>query len=119
MIIHYPLPTVEEVATRLSKANVFSFLDAKNGYWQAKLDTDSSYLTIFNTPFGRFRWFCFPFGVKTAPEEDQHRIHESLRNLGGIEDIVDDIFCVGDTYESAVQDHMNFIALERCHEKNI
>ena len=101
---HYPLPTIEDVATRLSKAKVFSVLDAKNGFWQVKIDTDSSYLTTFNTPFGRFRWLRLPFGVKTAPEEYQRRIQESLRNLNGIEDIVDDILCVGegDTYERAV-----------------
>ena len=120
---HYPLPTIEEVATRLSKARVFSVLDAKNGFWQVQLDSESSYLTTFNTPFGRYRWLRLPFGIKTAPEEYQRRIHESLQNLNGIEDIVDDILCVGegDTYESAVEDHdKNLIALlERCREKNI
>ena len=34
---YYPLPTIEEVATRLSGAKVFSVLDAKCGFWQAKL----------------------------------------------------------------------------------
>ena len=120
---HYPLPTIEEVATRLSKARVFSQLDAKNGYWQVQLDSESSYLTTFNTPFGRYRWLRLPFGIKTAPEEYQRRIHESLQNLNGIDDIVDDSLCVGegDTYESAVEDHdKNLIALlERCREKNI
>ena len=59
-----------------------------------------------------------PFGVMTAPDEYQLRIHESLQNLSDIEDIVDDILCVG---ESTVQDHdRNSIALlERCREKNI
>ena len=120
---HYPLPTIEEVATRLSKARVFSVLDAKNGFWQVQLDKQSSYLTTFNTPFGRYRWLRLPSGIKTAPEEYQRRIHESLQNLNGIKDIVDDILCVGegDTYESAVEDHdRNLIALlERCREKNI
>ena len=120
---HYPLPTIEEVATRLSKAKVFSVLDAKNGFWQVQLDKESSFLTTFNTPFGRYRWLRLPFGIKTAPEVYQRRIHESLQGLSGIEDIVDDILCVGegDTYESAVEDHdKNLIALlERCREKNI
>ena len=96
------------MATRLSKAKVFSVLDTKNGFWQVELVTNSSYLTTLNTPFGRFRWLRLPFAsVKTTPEEYQRRIHESLRNLNGIEDIADDILCVGegDPYESAVQDH--------------
>ena len=49
---------------------------------------DSSYLTTFNTPFGRFRWLRLPFGVKTAPKEYQRRSHESLQSLNGIEDMV-------------------------------
>lgn len=85
-------------------------MDAKNGFWQVQLDKEeSSYVTTFNTPFGRFTWLRLPFGVKTAPEEYQRRIHESL------------CMGVGDTHESAVQDHdRNLIALlERCREKNI
>ncbi|PFX13394.1 Uncharacterized protein K02A2.6 [Stylophora pistillata] len=46
----YPLPTIAEVATRLSGANVFSVLDAKCGFWQVQLDERSSYLTTVNTP---------------------------------------------------------------------
>jgi len=51
---HYPLPTVEEVTTRLKNAKVFSVVDAKFGFWQVKLDQESSELTTFNTPFGRY-----------------------------------------------------------------
>ena len=52
---HYPLPTIEEVATRLTNAKVFSVLDAKSGFWQVKLEESSSFLTTFSTHFGRFR----------------------------------------------------------------
>ena len=72
-----------------------------------KLDTDSSYLTTFNTFLGRFWWLCRPFGVKTTPAEYQRRIDECLQNLNGIEDIENDTLCVGEgnTYKIAVQDH--------------
>ena len=70
---HYPLPTLEDVATRLTDAKVFSVLDAKSGFWQVKLDEESSFLTTFNTPFGRFRWLRMPFGITSAPEEWQRR----------------------------------------------
>ena len=49
---HYPLPTIEEVTTRLTNAKVFSVLDAKTGFWQVRLSEASSYLTMFNTPLG-------------------------------------------------------------------
>ena len=51
---HYQLPTIEEVATRLHGAKLFSVLDARNGFWHIKLEEESSYLTTFNTPFGRY-----------------------------------------------------------------
>ena len=60
---HYPLPTFEEVATRLPKARVFSVFDAKTGFWQVKLDEASSYVTTFNTPHGRYGWNRMPFGM--------------------------------------------------------
>lgn len=39
---HHPMRTVEEVASKMSNASVFSVLDAKSSFWQIKLDHDSS-----------------------------------------------------------------------------
>ena len=75
---HYPLPTVEEDAASLSKAKVFSVLDAKSGFWQVLLDEASSRLTTFNTPFGQYRWLCMPFGISSAPKEFQKRMNDTL-----------------------------------------
>ena len=49
---HYPHTTIEDVATRLHGAKVFTKLDARNGFWHVALDDESSYLTTFHTPFG-------------------------------------------------------------------
>ena len=80
---HYPMPTIEEVATKLSNAKVFSVLDARSGFWQIKLDEETSILTTFNTPFGRFRWLRMPFGICSAPEEFQRRMNNTFENLKG------------------------------------
>ncbi|XP_035679983.1 uncharacterized protein K02A2.6-like [Branchiostoma floridae] len=63
---HYPAPTIEDIIPELSKAKVFSVLDAKNGYWQVALDEESSVLTTFNTPNGRYKWKRLPFGIKSS-----------------------------------------------------
>ena len=51
---HYPTPIVEDILPELARARVFSTVEAKNGFWRVELDNDSSRLTTFNSPFGRF-----------------------------------------------------------------
>ena len=73
---NYPLPTIEEVASRLHGAKVFTVLDVACGFWHVVLDEQSSFLTTFNMPFGRYRWKRMPFGIKSAPEIFQHKMHK-------------------------------------------
>ena len=66
------MTTIEEVVASMPQAKVFSVLDATSGYWQVKLDEESSKLCTFNTPFGRYRFTRLPFGIKSAPEVFQN-----------------------------------------------
>ena len=47
------MKTTDEVARRLQGANNLSTLDAKSGFWQLRLDEESSLLYTFNTPMKR------------------------------------------------------------------
>ena len=87
---HFPMPTIEEIATRLDGAKLFSVFDASNGFWQVELDDESSSLTTFNTPFGRYRWKRMPFGINSAPEIWQRKMREHVEGLKGVEVIADD-----------------------------
>ena len=60
---HYPLRTVEEVVASLSKAKIFSTLDATSEFYQIKMAEGSTWLTTFNTPFGRSKFERLPFGL--------------------------------------------------------
>ena len=51
---HY-LPVMDDILPKLQNAKVFSVLDLKSGYLHVKLDEESSFLTTFNTQFGRYR----------------------------------------------------------------
>ena len=120
---NYPLPTIEEVATRLHGAKLFSTLDVRCGFWHVELDEPSSYLTTFNTPFGRYRWKRMPFGISSAPEVFQRRMHELIEGLHGVEVVADDFMVVGygDDVEQANQSHDTNLDsfLRRCDEKGI
>ena len=44
----------------VTKAKVFTVVDVKSGYWHVVLDEESSHLTTFGTPNGRYRWLRLP-----------------------------------------------------------
>ena len=104
---HYPLPTIEEVTTCLTNAKVFSVLDAKTRFCQVKLEEASSYLTTFNTSFGRYRWRRMPFGISSVPEVWQQRMNEIVEGLDGVEVIAGNfLICeYGTSTDEAIASH--------------
>ena len=65
---HYRLPTSEEIFSMMTGAQVFSKIDASNGYWQIPVDERSSDLLTFATVFGRYKFKRMPFGIHSASE---------------------------------------------------
>jgi len=89
-------------------------VDVSEAFHTIILDDDSSLLTTFLGPNGRYCYTRMPFGISSGPEEYQRRQHEFLDGLQGIINIADDIciFGCGDTKEEADIDHdWNLIAL--------
>ncbi len=120
---HYPMMTIDDILPELSKAKCFTLADAKNGFWHVQLDEESSFLTTFETPWGRFRWLRMPFGISPAPEEFQRRLNDAISGLNRVRAVHDDvlIYGVGDTFEEAEVDHDRKLTLflDRCRDKNI
>ncbi|XP_061170401.1 uncharacterized protein K02A2.6-like [Saccostrea echinata] len=81
---HYPMKTVDDITHQLAGAKVFSTLDASSGFWGIVLDQESSKLTIFNTPFRRYRYKRMPFGISSAPEVFQ----KSFKSLKKLKDVM-------------------------------
>ena len=95
---HYPMRTFDEVVSQLSEAAYFSLLDATSGYLSLKLEDKSSYLTTFNTPFGRYGYLRVPFGLNCSQDVFQRKIDETpFEGISGVTGIVDDILVYGKT----------------------
>jgi len=88
-------PTIEEITHRLSGARVFSKLDARHGYWSIQLDDESSKLTSFCGPNGRYRFRRLPFGLKVSQDVFQEKMDLILAGCSGTMNIADDILVFG------------------------
>lgn len=119
----YMMPTINDILPELSKAKVFSTVDVTQAFTHLCLDRESSALTTFETPFGRYKWKRLCFGITPAPEIYQARMHQIIEGLKGVASIADDmlVYGCGDTDEEALRDHdKNMIALlNRCRERDL
>mgnify|MGYP001557088947 CR=1 FL=1 len=114
---HYPMKTVEDVVSRMPKAQYFTVLDANHGYWQVPLCSQSIKLCTFNTPFGRYAFKRLPFGVCSASEVFQREMENIVEDLEGVEVIVDDLLIWGSTKEE--HDKRLRSVLERAREQGL
>ena len=78
----------------MSNEKIFTKLDVTEAFWHVRLDKDSSKLTTMITPFGRFRWSWFPFGLNVSSEIFVQKLNEALNGLDDIFTIADDIMVV-------------------------
>ena len=114
---HHVTPTLEEILPKLTGATVFSIVDAKCGYWNVVLDKQSSYLTTFNSPFGRYRFNRMPFGLKMSQDIFQTKIDQTFEGCEGVAGIADDIVVFGKTSEE--HDRNMHGMLRRCQDTGL
>lgn len=91
----HKIPSVEELNPRFANAKIFSKLDTKAGYWSIHLDEESQIMTTFHTPFGRYCWKRWPFGLSVSQDLFQAKMDQILEGLHGVASIADDIVVYG------------------------
>jgi len=64
----YQIPVIDESLPDLAEARVFTKVDIVSAFWQLVLDDESSLLTTFATPHGRYCWLGLPFGLCVSSE---------------------------------------------------
>lgn len=89
--------TIDDILPELAESSCFTLLDAASGFWHVLLDHESSVLTTFNTPWGKYRWLRLPFGLKISGDVFQERLDRVLRNVPKVTGIADDVLCHGKT----------------------
>ena len=72
-------------------SRVFCKMDATQGYFQISLDEESSKLTPFLLPSGRYRYLRAPMGLNASSDEWSFSSDALVQGLSFAQKIVDDI----------------------------
>ena len=113
----HTFPSTQEILAGIDpKSKVFAKLDATQGYHQVPLDKESSKLTTFLLPAGRFRFLRAPMGLSASSDEFCRRSDKVVDGLPGVRKLVDDILIQAPDLQTL---HERIQALlERCKANN-
>ncbi|CAK1600823.1 unnamed protein product [Parnassius mnemosyne] len=95
VIDQYPLPTVNELFSKLHGGQYFTKLDLSMAYNQFCLNEESQKLTCINTHRGLFSYTRLVFGLASAPAIFQRAMEYVLAGLNGVHFLLDDILITG------------------------
>ena len=91
----YHFKTPEDIACLIAGACTLTVLDCCKGYWHQQLAEQFSYMTTFNTEFGRYRYTVMPFRATVAGDVFQNKLGECFGHIPNFIVIADDIMVVG------------------------
>jgi hypothetical protein len=88
----YPTRTPRDAVAEIAgDAQFFSTFDAANGYFQIPLHPDSQHLTIFMTPWGRYKFFRASMGLCSSSDEYNRRADAAFAQVAQVVWVVNDI----------------------------
>ena len=94
-------------------------INASSGYHNLQIDMQSSYLTTFTCPFGRYDYKHLPFGAVLAGDMFQRKIDKICNDIPNVFGIVDDILVIGYDKDRADHDKAVYNVLHWCQDVNL
>ena len=88
---HHIVPMFDDIVAKLHGKNVFSVIDMADGFYHIVLDSDSSRLCTFNSPFGRYSYKRMSMGLSSSPEVFQKKAQEAFGDIEGVNVVFDDL----------------------------
>jgi hypothetical protein len=93
---------MDEILDELSKAKIFSILDATSGYYQIKMAPEDQEKTAFRWRGGFYEYTRMPFGLCNAPATFQRCMDTILKDMAWkfVITYLDDIIIYSDSIEN-------------------
>ncbi|UYV65698.1 hypothetical protein LAZ67_3005173, partial [Cordylochernes scorpioides] len=113
----YPLPSIDEIFSKLSGNTLFSSLDLSRAYLQVRLSEEAKRVVNINTTKGLFAFKRLPYGVAVAPNKFQREMDNLFADMSGVACYIDDILVAGKDH----RDHGQKLELvfKRLQEKGL
>ena len=112
-----PMPKIDDILNKLSKAKLPSKIDLTKGYWQIPLSDRAKPLSAFVTPFGQYQFKVMPFGMVNSGASFVRLMKMILEGKEEFSDsFIDDIIIFSDTWLAHLQ-HVECIlrTLQQAH----
>ena len=74
----YPIPRIDELLSRVSKAKIFTKLDIRAAFNRIRIDPASEEYTTFRTRYGSYKCKVLPFGLCNGPGTYQRYMNDVL-----------------------------------------
>ena len=116
--VHWGL-TLNDILPKLNNVQYMSIINASSGYHNLKLDKQSSYLSTFSCPFGRYQYKQLPFRAACAGDMFQWKIDEIFNDMLNVFGIADDILVIGCDKDGADHDEAVYNVLRECQDVNL
>ena len=114
---HYKTPTVQEITHLWTGSKNFTKVNGTPSCLCIGFDYESSLLTTYNTPWGRYRFVCLPWGLLCAQDIFQQMMDQILECCKGVIRIANDVVIYGDDDKYHDQNLQNFMC--RTHEHGL
>ena len=111
-------PTLNDILPKLNNVQYMSIIDASLSFHNLRLDKQSSYLTTFACPFGRYRYKHLLFGAALAGDMFQHNIDNIFNNMPNVFGIADDILVIRYDKDGTDHDEAVYKVLKWCQDVN-
>ena len=110
-------PTLNDILPRLNNAQYMSIINMSSSYHNLKLDKQSSYLTTFSCPFGRYQYKHLPFGA--VPVGNMFQIDKIFNDMPNVFGIADNILVIGYNKNRADHNEAVYSVLKWCQDVNL
>ena len=112
-------PTLNDILLKQNNVQYMSIFDVSLGYHNLKLDKQSSYLTTFACPFGRYRYKHLLFGEVPAGDMFQHKIDKIFNEMPNVFGIADNILVTEYNKDGTDHDEAAYKVLKQCLDVNL